>query len=202
MSEQGQSMATQQPANKTGTALGPDDDGRTISAEEYAAAEFLEPWVYERERGRLVVMSPDGQRHVEGSQPWWRRLCGYADEHPEIVAYVVPNAWVRVDGDTDRIGDIGVYLNTGGPVPPIPDRVPELMFEVVSPGRKSRDRDYVTKRGDYQRLGIREYVIIDNRMSQVTVLSHTEGSYQERVLKPGDIYTSAFLPGLQIVLSD
>jgi Uma2 family endonuclease len=182
--------------------LGPDDHGRPVTAEEFAAAEFLEPWVYERERGRLVVMSPDGQRHIDGAQPWWRRLFAYAGGHEDIVAYVVPNAWVRVDGDTDRIGDIGVYLNTGGQVPPIPDRIPELMFEVVSPGRKSRDRDYVTKRRDYQRLGIREYVIIDNRKKQVTVLSHAEGAYEERVLKPGDNYTSALLPGLQIALSD
>ena len=44
-----------------------------------------------------------------------------------------------VDDGTDRIGDIGVYLVPNGPVPKIPDRVPDLMFEVISPDKASRE---------------------------------------------------------------
>jgi len=195
-------MATHEPGIESTKALGPADHGRVVSAEEFAAAEFVEPWIYEREGGRLVVMSPDGQRHVDGSQDWCQLLFDYRREHREVVAYVVQNAWVRVDDGTDRIGDIGVYLKTEGPVAPIPVRVPELMFEVVSPGRKSRDRDYVTKREEYHRLGIREYVIIDVTEKRVTVLRHAKGGYQERVLRPGDVYASALLPGLEIAIAD
>ncbi len=63
-------MATHQPV----LTLGPDDHGRPVSAEEYATAEYLEPWAYEREGGRLVVMSPEGQRHHDHSRPWRKAL--------------------------------------------------------------------------------------------------------------------------------
>src|SRR3954471_19986472 len=105
-------MATQEPTVEAQLVLGPDDHGRAISADEFAEAEFQEPWNYERVDGRLVVMAPDGQRHIDGASPWWRRLFAYLLAHPEIVEEVVPNAWVRVDGGTDRIGDIGISLMT------------------------------------------------------------------------------------------
>ena len=113
-----------------------------------------------------------------------------------------PSAWVRVPGGTDRIGDIGVYLVADRPTPKIPDRVPELMFEIVSPGREDRDRDYVEKRADYHRVGVREYVIIDRFEKQVTVLTYTPEGYEEHVLTPGDTYTSPLLPGLEIPLAE
>src|SRR5437764_1126823 len=103
-------MATHQPI----LVLGPDDHGRAVSAEQFAEAEFVEPWTYERVRGRLIVMAPEGQRHVDGAEPWWKALVGYWLRHPDVIRHVVPGAWVRVDGGTDRIGDIGVYLPAEG----------------------------------------------------------------------------------------
>ena len=34
----------------------------------------------------------------------------YRLAHPELVELVVSECWVRVDAETDRIGDIGVFL--------------------------------------------------------------------------------------------
>jgi Uma2 family endonuclease len=195
-------MATHRPPARSPLTLGPDDHGRLVSAEEFARAEYLEPWKYEREAGRLVVMAPDGQRHVDESRPWRKRLYAYRDDHPDVVEDVLGNAWVRVDGGTDRIGDIGVYLVAEGPVPPIPDRVPELMFEVVSPAKTSRDRDYVKKREEYYRLGVREYVVINRRNRKVTVFTHASGGYEQRVLTVGDTYTTPLLPGPPIPLAE
>jgi Uma2 family endonuclease len=76
------------------------------------------------------------------------------------------------------------------------------MFEIVSPGRESHDRDYVEKRADYYRIGVREYVIIDRFVRRVTVLTHSPGGYEERVLTPPDTYTSPLLPGLVIPLAE
>lgn len=195
-------MATHQPEVEPFPTLGPDDDGRPVSAEEFASARFLEPWKYEREAGRLVIMPPDGQRHIESSEPWWERLVVYCVQNRDVVQHVVPNSWVRVDGGTDRIGDIGVYLAPNGPVPPIPDRVPELMFEVVTPDKKSRGRDYVTKRAEYHRLGVREYVIVDRQARRVTVLTHAAEGYREHVLGPSDTYRTPLLPGLEVPLAE
>ncbi|MEL6322046.1 MAG: Uma2 family endonuclease, partial [Cyanobacteria bacterium J06626_14] len=48
---------------------------------------------------------------------------------------------------------------------------PELVVEVVSPGKANEDRDYRYKRSQYQARGIQEYWIIDPMQQQVMVLS-------------------------------
>jgi Uma2 family endonuclease len=47
---------------------------------------------------------------------------------------------------------------------------PQLVAEVVSPGRSNRDRDYKRKRAQYTHLGIPEYWIIDPQEQTVIVL--------------------------------
>jgi Uma2 family endonuclease len=195
-------MATHEPPVESRLTLGPEDHGRPISADEFASAEYREPWEYERVGGRLVVMSPGGQQHNDGTRPWRRLLGQYWNTHLDLVEDVLPGAWVRVGGGNDRIGDIGVYLVARGEVPPVPDRVPELMFEIVSPDRKSRQRDFVEEREEYYRLGIREYVVIDRYTRRVTVFTHAAAGYEERVLTEADTYTSPLLPGLAILLAE
>ena len=146
-------MATHEPTIEDELTLGRNDDGRPTSTEEFANAVYDEPWTYERVDGRLVVMSPEGTGHVVQSVPWHTRLGAYAFAHPEIVQAVVSQAWIHVDDDNTRIADIGVYL--GGRLEDlnIPDQVPDLVFEIVSPGKTSRRRDYVEKRAQYEKTG-------------------------------------------------
>ena len=182
--------------------FGPEDHGRAVSAEEFASADYAEPWKYEREAGRLVVMAPDGQRHNESSRPWRLLLSAYWLEHRDLVEDVLIQAWARIDGGTDRVGDIGVYLVARGDVAPVPDRAPDLMFEIVSPDRESRERDYIIKRDEYFRFGIREHVVVDRFAGKLTVFRHAPGGYTEEVLTTGDTYASPLLPGLAIALAD
>jgi Uma2 family endonuclease len=182
--------------------LGPEDDGRLVSSAEFAGAEFREPWKYERVEGRLVVMAPDGYQRHRSSKPWRDQLVVYELNHPDIVQDVFSQPWVRVDDANDRIGDIGVYLVAKQPMPEPPDRPPDLMFEIVSPGREARERDYVQKRAEYHRYGIREYVVIDRFAQRVTVLTHTPEGYAERVLTSSDVYATPLLPGLAIPLGE
>src|SRR5579864_2504868 len=145
-------MATDQRPKQARLTLGHEDHGRLLSAEEFALASYAEPWNYEREEGRLVVMAPDGEKHDNASEPWRDLLGAYKLSRPDRVHRVVSEAWVRVSQGTDRIGDIGVYLVSDQQVQPIPDRVPDLMFDFVSPGREARERDYIKKREDYYRI--------------------------------------------------
>jgi Uma2 family endonuclease len=191
-------MATHRPVLR----LGPGDEGQLVSSEDFAEACFDEPWKYERVGGRLVVLAPSGEEHIDSAEPWRDRLVVSKLNHPIVVQKVVSEAWIRVDGGTDRIGDIGVYLVPDGPVPKIPDRVPEMVFEVVSPDRVSRDRDYLIKRADYHRFGVREYVIIDRFRRTVTVLSFAPDGYVERILSIGETFASPLLPGLAVPLSE
>ena len=191
-------MSTVRPILKFGKR----DDGRLVSSEEFAEADFDEPWKYEREDGRLIVLAPSGEGHIDASEPWRDQLVVYKRDYPEVVQKVVSEAWIRVDDGTDRIGDIGVYLVPDGPVPKIPDRVPEMMFEVVSPDKASRDPDYLRKRVEYHRLGVREYVIIDRFQKRVTVLTFAPNDYDERSLTIGDAYESPLLPDFSVRLSE
>jgi hypothetical protein len=59
-------MATHDTRARSPLALGPQDAGRAVSAQEFARAVYQEPSRYEREPGRLVVMAPDGEAHVGG----------------------------------------------------------------------------------------------------------------------------------------
>ena len=181
--------------------LGPLDAGRSVSSAEFASAFFEEPYQYERVAGRLEVMSPEGKDHVRTSTPWLTRLCAYSLAHPDRVQAVVPSPWVRIDGETERIGDIGVYL--GGLLDDLnlPDQAPDLIFEFVSPSRADRRRDYIEKRADYQRVGVREYIIVDRFDRQVTVLTLQVGRYAERVIPADGTYEYPLMPGFALALT-
>ncbi len=185
--------------------LGKADHGRVVSADEFADAEFDEPYKYEREGGRLVVMAADGYGHQSTAEPWRDALVYYKRDHPGVIRNVFTGPWVRPDASKDRIGDIGVYL-AASPAPnetnPKVQPVPDLMFEVVSPGRVSRERDYVKKRAEYQALGVKEYVIVDRFDRRATVLTLGPDGYNERILTEADIYASPLLPGLAIPIGE
>ncbi|NER32905.1 MAG: Uma2 family endonuclease [Oscillatoria sp. SIO1A7] len=58
---------------------------------------------------------------------------------------------------------------------------PQLVVEVVSPGRQNEERDYSDKRSQYQARGIPEYWIVDSIQQQITVLTLVAGLYEEAV---------------------
>jgi Uma2 family endonuclease len=188
--------------DRTILRLGQQDEGRYVSSEEFADAEFDEPWRFEREDGRLIVMAPAGEGHSDATESWRDWLGAYRLAHRQIVQRVACEAWVRVDDGNDRIADIAVYLYHEKPLPSRPDRVPDLIFEVVSADKRSRDRDYIEKKVEYHRLGVKEYVIIDRFQEAVTVLTYHEEGYSERQLMIEENYESPLLPGLSIPLSD
>jgi Uma2 family endonuclease len=195
-------MAGNEPGTKVPLTLGSDDEGRTLSAEEFAHATFLEPWRYERVDERLIVMAPDGADHVNAVSQWLKRLMQFWLRRPEIVDKVVPYAWLRINSRKDRIGDLGVYLAGSANALAIPERVPELMVEVVREGRANRDCDYIEKRADYHRVGVREYVVVDRFTETVTVFLHSPNEYVEHVFGVGETFQSGVLPGLAIPISE
>ncbi|MEG5058777.1 Uma2 family endonuclease [Microcoleus sp. A2-C5] len=56
---------------------------------------------------------------------------------------------------------------------------PQLVVEVVSPGRVGRDRDYITKRSQYAARNIPEYWIADPQEQMIIVLRLESGEYVE-----------------------
>jgi Uma2 family endonuclease len=194
-------MATHYPPD-VALHLGPEDDGRPVSADEFASAVYAEPWRYERVDGRLVVMSPQGHDHAFVLGEWRDRLGIYRQQRRDVVYAVFTDAWLHVSPGSDRIGDIGVYLVKKPPARRSPDQPPDLMFEFVSGQTVDRRRDYVEKRKEYYLAGIQEYVIVDRFQKKVTVCTYGPEEYEECVLTVADTYTSPLLPGLEIPLAE
>ena len=186
---------------QTRLKLGLKDQGRPLTAEEYAEADFKDPYGYERVEGRLVVVSPSGKEHNRLVWAMLKQLSIYDEAHPGIIEMAVQEAWVRTRSTHDRLGDIAVYLTADEPQSEMQyEMIPGLVFEVVSEG--SEERDYVVKRREYYDLGIREYIIVDPFRKVLTVLTRGSQDYIDKELKPGQVYTSAQLPRFKLSVAD
>ncbi len=72
---------------------------------------------------------------------------------------------------------------------------PELVIEVLSPGKKNERRDRETKLKLYARRGVQEYWIIDWRQRQVEVYRRDQATLrQTATLYPQDLLSSPLLP--------
>ena len=177
---------------KTHLKLGLKDQGRFLTDEEFAQAECDAPYRYERVEKRLVVMEPSDLPHMQVVSAILEKLYVYRHTHSGAIELIAPEGWIRTSDQTDRVGDIAVYLDDVS-ADHIYDLVPDLVFEVVSRG--SEERDYIFKRGEYFDIGVEEYVIVDPFRQVVTVLSRGEHGYLVRELREGDVYNSDQLPG-------
>ncbi len=75
---------------------------------------------------------------------------------------------------------------------------PELVVEVVSPGKENISRDYRYKRAQYQAREINEYWIVDPMANKVTILTLNEGLYDEAVFSGADVLVSPLLQESQL----
>ncbi len=186
---------------ETKLRLGLKDQGRLLTGEEFAEAEWDAPYRYERVEGRLVVMSPSGKTHLGLVWAIVKEVSIYDAAHPGVIEMAATEAWIRTGEGQDRMADVGVYLTEDEPQSDQQyERIPRIVFEVVSRG--SEERDYILKRGEYFDLGVAEYVIVDPFRKVVTVLSRGEGDYLSRELQEGNVYTSDQLPGFELRISD
>ena len=147
-------------------------------------------------------MSPAGPEHRKVSRPFRRELSAYWASHRELVEDVDVEAWIATSSDDDRIADICVYLCGTSQGKSIPHRVPNLVFEFVSADRADQERDYIAKREEYHRIGVREYVIVDRLKRSVLVLTWDQNDFDERILGPDSVYETPLLPGLKINVNE
>lgn len=69
---------------------------------------------------------------------------------------------------------------------------PNLIIEVVSPGKINQDRDYRYKRSEYAARGVTEYWVIDPEADKVTVFTLIAGFYEEAVYTGEIVIQSQF----------
>ena len=147
-------------------------------------------------------MSRAGPEHRFVSRPFRRQLSLFWGLNPNLVDDVDVEGWVATGEGDDRLPDICVYLAGPTSRQVVPDRVPDLVFEFVSSSRSDLERDYIHKRQEYHRIGVREFVIVDRFKKQVLVLRWMPADFEETVLSIDDVYTTALLPGLAIAISE
>jgi len=176
--------------------IGPADHGRRMSLADFEHAEVQEGHLYELGRGVIIVSDVPGPRHLMQINALRRQLHGYDLQHPGKIHSIAGGSDCKIllaDLDSERHPDVAIYKN---PPPEGEDFwaawIPEIVIEVVSPG--SEQRDYVEKREEYLRFGVREYWIVDAEREEVLVLRRSGGRWIERTLRASDTYRTRLLP--------
>jgi Uma2 family endonuclease len=180
--------------------IGPADHGRKMSLKEFIKADFEEGWLYELARGVIDVTEVPGTEHGRCVWRTARLFIFYDQAHPGIVQYQAGGmeCRLRLPGmQSDRHPDQTIYLD---PQPagkkPWTRWVPHIVVEIISEG--SEHRDYVEKREEYLRVGVREYWILDPFKKQLLVLRRDGDVWNETVVKAGRTYRTPLLPGLVV----
>lgn len=181
--------------------LGPELAGTLMTPEEFdGTEEWDELYIYELINGVLVVTPPpsEGERGPNDLLGHWLR--SYRDGHPQgtsldytLTEHLIPTRENR--RRADRVIWAGI-----GRVPDVRRDRPTVVIEFVSAGRRSRQRDYQTKRDEYREAGIAEYWVIDRFRRQMTVFRQCSDAVPELVVGEGEVYTTTLLPGFQLPL--
>jgi Uma2 family endonuclease len=184
--------------------IGPADQGRAMSLEEFRAAEEEEGYRYELAEGFLEVTDVPGPVHRRVVSNLYRLIARYDQERPGTIECFGGASEFRLGiplggKGSGRNPDLGVVLE--GTLPDEDGRTqPALVAEVVS--KNSRVRDYQEKPIEYLASGIQEYWIVDPWLRQVTVLVRAQGVWTEQVLRDEQGFSSGFVKGLNCRVAD
>lgn len=172
---------------------------QVMSLEEYLDYEGDTDTRYELEDGELLIMPPESDLNlriasflfsyfVQQGISFYRLRIG-----TEIVV-TGKRATVRLPDLIVLTEALALTLESANRSTVMIDMPPpQLVVEVVSPGKKNADRDYRYKRSQYQARGIPEYWIVDPIQQQITVLSLIEGLYEEAIFEGQEALTSRLL---------
>jgi Uma2 family endonuclease len=124
----------------------------------------------------------------------------YSARHPGLIKYQAGGGEcrIRLPGMvSDRHPDQAIYLD---PKPGEKDIwmkwIPTIVVEVV--GARGRKRDFVVKREEYLRMGVREYWILDAKKRQMHALIRQGDTWEERIVPTNGAYRTILLPGLVV----
>jgi Uma2 family endonuclease len=192
-------MATAaRPARKI--RIGPADHGRRMSLDAFIKADSQEGWLYELARGVIEVTEVPGPWHGRIVDRVARLFIRYDEQHPGRIVYRAGGGECRIrlpSMVSDRHPDQAIYLDPEPPGPRIWTKwVPHIVVEVVSP--RGRKRDFIAKREEYLRMGVREYWILDPTKRRMHVLVREGDIWQETIVPEGGVYRTIFLPGLEV----
>jgi Uma2 family endonuclease len=190
--------------------LGPTDDGRPLSLEEFLAGDYAEGYQYELIDGKLYV-SPQANLPQGFVESWLLgKFFVYAKEHPEVINYVHPKARVFVPGRAKATcpePDITAYRKF-----PLRKPVQQLRWQDVSPllvvevlSLDDPDRDLVRNVDLYREVpSIKEYWVLDTRADverpSLLVYRRQGKKWKQIEISSGETYTTRLLPEFELIL--
>lgn len=80
-------------------------------------------------------------------------------------------------------------------------KAPDLVIEILSPGKQNRERDVLVKRQLYSKYGVEEYWIVDPEKREIAIYRKLEESLRTvSTVREPETLTSLTLPGLELDL--
>ena len=181
--------------------LAPELAGILLSPEEFDAVEECdELYNYELVHGVLVVAPPPAIGERRPNDQLGHLLLSYKDHHPQGAALdlTVPEHLIRTP-DSRRRADRVIWTGLGR-IPTHARTSPRLLSSLCRPASVIF-RDYIDKRDEYLRAGVREYLIIDRFRRRMTVVRGGADPVTELVITEQDTYTTPLLPGFELPLA-
>jgi len=185
---------------RTAILIGPGDNGRRMSLDEFDSAEGREGHLYELSRGVITVTDVPGLKHLAQVSELRRQLGAYDLAHRGRIHTIAGGSDCKIllaGLESERHPDIGLYKSAPANDPDVWSTwIPEIVIEVVSRG--SEYRDYEEKREEYLQFGVLEYWIVDAAKGEILVLRRFRGRWTERPVRPPQTYKTRLLPGFEL----
>jgi Uma2 family endonuclease len=184
---------------KTLITVGPKDQGRRMSLNQFDQAEGRDGYRYELRRGVVIVVDVPDPRHFAQVDCIGLQFAAYRLAHPGQIHRIGGGGDCKIllpDLETERHPDLAIYKN---PPPEGEDVwarwIPEIVIEVVSPS--SAARDYEEKPGEYLQCGVREYWIVDAEREEMVALRRRGRRWNRQVVQPAEGYRTPLLRGFE-----
>ena len=149
--------------------------------------------------GIVYMASPQKVPHSKAQQVVSQWLGEYADATPGTDALLNNTQILGPDSEPEPDGCLFILPEYGGQVHVDDDEylngAPELIVEVSS---ATESIDLNRKKLDYQKAGVREYVVLALRTQQVFWFLRQRGKYKEVPLPSDGVFRARSFPGLRL----
>jgi Uma2 family endonuclease len=178
------------PALENGDCL----DQRTFHARYKAMAEDVRAELI----GGIVYMpSPQKKPHGRYQSKVLRWFHEYEDNTPGIEVLVNPTTILSSEGEPEPDTCVLILPECGGQTKEDAESfivgAPELLAEIAW---STESIDLNQKKLDYEKAGVREYIVVALRMKRVFWFVRRRGKFKELAAAPDGIYRSDVFPGL------
>jgi Uma2 family endonuclease len=158
---------------------------------------------YEVMEGELFVARAPGLPHQIVSGNIYYQLRSYVDNNP--IGRIVATPGLVFSQYSGVIPDLVFYTHARGEEIIAGEHLvaaPDIVIEILSPGRENISRDRIAKRQLYAKHGVREYWIVDseNRSVEIYRLA-AQGLELAAMLRSNDNVTSPLLSGFNCPVS-